>query len=138
MKTEKEKSLRKFVYMGQCERGYEYGLIGLEDSQKVQRPWLLSKKICKSIIGSVFEFELCEGMITYKSNQRAISYWEDSKQVAEWRLRERMYNYAKKEKEEVQGKNVENELKWLRNIYNSSSFSERTILLAEIIRIITK
>ncbi len=43
MSTEKEKQLRKFVYMGQCEQEHQYGLIELEDNTKVNRTWFLSK-----------------------------------------------------------------------------------------------
>ena len=140
-----------YIYIGQ-DRDGDHTYIPLLDMSendgrtntcKITSTW--KKPLWKAHVGQIFEVDmnaLPEGgfsttAFSYSKTAFAIARWKNVADVSKWQLQDRANELIRKNIKDSKPEGYAEQLTNIKNAYRTAHYTQKTLILAEVIRIIT-
>lgn len=140
-----ERSKFFYVYAGQVEPGLfgYFQITTMETNNGESIVGLNCRRYKKRLfknqtIGAIFPVESESDSIYYHVNAVPSAYWMNREDVAGWQITNRSSELLEKKKKDAKKNEFESILDPIRNAYHLASYQQRSLIIAEVIRIITK
>lgn len=138
------------IYLGERDHGHLYAAIDSLESnggtpiaeikplpEKSRFQWF-TKNMGKCLIGGIYAFESDGNSISYKKTMVPIGFWKNVEDKAKWRLEYNTFRLSKAQLKENTEANMALLLEPIRSMYRKATRDQQTLILAEIIRIVTR
>lgn len=140
-----DRSKSFYVYAGQTEPGIfgYYQITTLESNNGESIAGMNCRRYKKPLfknrtIGAIFPIESEADLVYFNINATPSAYWQNRDDVAGWQITNRSSELVEKKKKDAKKNEFESVLDPIRNAYQTASYQQRSLIIAEVIRIITK
>lgn len=140
-----ERSKFFYVYAGQIEPGFhgyfQITTIETNNGESIQgmniRRYNKALFKCKTI-GAIFPVETAGNDVFYRIKETPVEYWKNKSDVAAWQLTHRSSELLAKKIKDASENQYYEILEPIRNAYHLASHQNKSLIIAEVIRSITR